>query len=79
MRAKIHFLLVVVVVVAAFVVGRLDNAGAQPSSAPRVVWEYKDGANLNQNQMNALGADGWELCSMATYGRDLYYIFKRAK
>ena len=79
MKTKFQILLLLVAVAVAFLVGRLDNAGAQTNNPPRVVWEYKDGANLNLNQLNALGADGWELCTMATYGRDLYYIFRRVR
>jgi hypothetical protein len=44
-----------------------------------VVWQYKDAANLTVEQMNAFGADGWDLCAMTMYGKDLYYVFKRAR
>jgi hypothetical protein len=36
-----------------------------------------DGANFTAEQLNKLGAEGWELCVLTTYSRDLYFILKR--
>ena len=67
-------------VLAALIIGRTAEAQNAPQQAPKVVrWEYTDGANLNIAQMNALGEQGWEMCSFVNYGKDLYYIFKRPK
>ena len=48
-------------------------------SALHQVWEYKDGANLQIDQMNKLGEEGWELVQVVTFGRDYYYILKRPR
>jgi len=79
MKAKLHILILTALVILAIVVGRSFVAEAQTAAAPKVVWEYKDGANMTVQQMNALGAEGWELCCSTVYGKDLYYIFKRMK
>jgi hypothetical protein len=52
---------------------------AQTSKAPvRQHWEYKDGANLTIEQVNAYGAEGWELATVVSFGEaNNYYIFKR--
>jgi hypothetical protein len=43
-------------------------------------WEYKDGANLTIDQLNAYGVDGWELASVIPYGEaNNLYIFKRPR
>jgi hypothetical protein len=53
---------------------------AQIQKAPaHVKWEYCDGANLQIDQINKLGDEGWELAQVVTFGRDYYYIFKRPK
>ncbi len=82
MNIKGRFVVVVglALVLAALIIGRTAEAQNAPQPAPKVVkWEYSDGANLNISQMNALGEQGWELCSFVSYGKDLYYIFKRPK
>jgi hypothetical protein len=72
--------LVLVVALAALIIGRTAEAQNAPQQAPKVVkWEYTDGANLNIGQLNALGEQGWELCTFVSYGKDLYYVFKRPK
>lgn len=80
MHSKVVAALTVVMVVAAFFLGRgnADAQAAKPATA-RTVWEYKDGANLSEAQLNVLGADGWELCTLVQYGKDYYYVFKRPK
>jgi hypothetical protein len=70
----------IVLLLGAFIVGRTADAqNTPPQGAKAVKWEYTDGANLNVTQMNALGQDGWELCTFVSYGKDLYYVFKRPR
>lgn len=78
---------IVLCILAAFVSGR--TADAQQDKRPkqqqqqqlqqRVIWEYRDAANLNLTQLNRMGAEGWELVVITPYGKDYYYVFKRAK
>jgi len=76
-RARIA-LFVVLAVAAAFVFGRA--ADTQQEKRPRhVIWEYRDAANLNITQLNAMGGEGWELAVVTPYGKDYYYVFKRPK
>ena len=80
MKGRYAVVIGMALVVAALIIGRTAEAQNAPQPAPKVVkWEYSDGANLNIAQMNALGEQGWELCSFVSYGKDLYYVFKRAK
>jgi len=79
MKTKLQLLIMAVAVVLAFFLGRGLQAEAQESQAPRVVWEYKDGANLTAEQLNHLGADGWEVAAVVRYDKDLYFLFKRAR
>ncbi|MBP1679386.1 MAG: hypothetical protein H6Q29_1297, partial [Bacteroidetes bacterium] len=69
-----------VVVLAAGIAAHTAEGQNAAQQAPKIVkWEYTDGANLNIAQMNALGEQGWEMCTFVSYGKDLYYIFKRPK
>jgi hypothetical protein len=50
----------------------------------RPAWEYKhvvrrlgEGAVLGEGEMNALGADGWELAGLFTDATSVHYYFKR--
>ena len=73
-------LVTILCVVAAGVLVRV--ADAQQDKRPKqqhVVWEYRDAANLNIAQLNAIGADGWELAVVTPYGKDYYYVFKRPR
>lgn len=78
MNSRARLFVFAAVVVLCAVIALTAFAQMQKPSA-RTVWEYKDGANLQIDQMNAIGAEGWELVQVVTYGRDYYYIFKRAK
>jgi hypothetical protein len=78
MHVRVRSILVVVIVVVCL--GAALTAFAQlRSPAVRQAWEYKDGANLQIEQINRIGEDGWELVQVVTYGRDYYYIFKRPR
>jgi len=63
---------------AAFFLGRTADA-QQDKRSKQLTWEYRDGANLNLTQLNAFGAEGWELVVVTPYGKDYYYVFKRPK
>jgi len=72
--------MLVVLVLIATGVGIALTAGAQQDKKPKqILWEYRDGANLTVNQLNTLGADGWELVIATQYDKNLYYILKRPK
>jgi len=79
MKAKLQLLVVAIAIAVAFLVGRGMQADAQVSRAPRVTWEYKDGANLSAEQLNQMGAEGWEVAAVVRYEKDLYFLFKRAR
>ncbi|HUI65802.1 MAG TPA: hypothetical protein VL126_13250 [Bacteroidota bacterium] len=70
----------VLVVIAALAVCIVFALGAF-SQSPRAhqKWEYRDGANVQLDQMNAYGEEGWELVTVVPYGRDYYYVFRRPK
>lgn len=78
MRQYRMALVVVVCVILAVVIGWRADA-QQGRSAKPVAWEYRDGANLTIQQLNALGSEGWELVVVTAYSKDYYYILKRAK
>lgn len=70
----------VALVLVATGVGITLTAGAQQDRKPKqLFWEYRDGANLTMDQLNTLGADGWELVIATQYDKNLYYILKRPK
>ncbi len=67
-------------VLIAIVVGIVLTAVAQQAKGPKqATWEYRDGANFTVQQLNALGAEGWELVIATQYDKNLYYILKRPK
>ena len=72
---------VLVCVLCAFIIGWQADAqqGKTPIPPKPVMWEYRDGANLTIGQLNALGAEGWELVVVTSYSKDYYYILKRQK
>lgn len=74
------------------VVGRLREVPNEPHDVrvrpPYVyvapVWEYRhivcrqsDQASLDEDELNALGADGWELVSTHAVPNGVHYYFKR--
>jgi hypothetical protein len=79
MKAKLQLLVVAIAIALAFLIGRGMQADAQVSRAPHVAWEYKDGANLSAEQLNQMGAEGWEVAAVVRYEKDLYFLFKRAR
>lgn len=43
-------------------------------------WEYESHYNLSDDQADALGKDGWELCGLAQDSDgDLKWVFKRPR
>ncbi|MCK5572524.1 MAG: hypothetical protein KAJ12_07175 [Bacteroidetes bacterium] len=79
MKTKLQLLIIVVAIGLAFVIGRGTSADAQETPNPQVAWEYMDGANLTIEQLNQLGAQGWEISALTVYSRDLYYVLKRLR
>jgi len=79
MKAKLQPLVLAIAVVVAFLLGRGMQADAQESKAPRVAWEYTDGANMTTQQLNQMGAEGWEVAAVVRYEKDLYFLFKRSR
>lgn len=51
----------------------------------QMTWEYRrierdsaaDDALLSEEDLNALGADGWEMIGAVTFGAKAYFYFKR--
>lgn len=74
-----NLVLIAALIAAAFLVGRTADAQQDRRSPKPLVWEYRDGANLTLTQLNAMGAEGWELSCVTLYGKDYYYILKRVK
>jgi lipopolysaccharide export system protein LptC len=42
-------------------------------------WEYKVTGPIAEKDMNALGADGWELAGVSAYADNFAFYFKRRK
>jgi hypothetical protein len=74
-----NLVLISSLIAAAFLIGRAGDVQQDRRPPGQPVWEYRDGANLTMNQLNAMGAEGWELSCMTPYGKDYYYILKRVK
>jgi len=74
-----NLVVIAALVAAAFLIGRTADAQQDRRQTKPAVWEYRDGANLTLVQLNAMGAEGWELSCVTLYGKDYYYILKRVK
>jgi len=75
-----NLVVIAALVGAAFLFGRTADAQQDRRNPPKPpVWEYRDGANLTLVQLNAMGAEGWELSCVTLYGKDYYYILKRVR
>ena len=51
----------------------------QRSTAPRLVWEYKVVHYQNEQQLNELGSQGWEMVAATGDGGYFGIYLKRAK
>ncbi|MGH9767832.1 MAG: hypothetical protein ACREAB_10400 [Blastocatellia bacterium] len=51
----------------------------QRSTTQRPAWEYKVVGNLNEQQLNELGSQGWEMVATVTSGGYFAIYLKRAK
>jgi hypothetical protein len=68
-------------------IGSTTSPGQAPSAKPAVAWEYKSTVVGNDRDLhvalNDLGAQGWEMVTAYTTGRDgmggVVYLFKKAK
>ncbi|MEW6510223.1 MAG: hypothetical protein AB1428_04620 [Bacteroidota bacterium] len=78
MKLKAPVTLVVAAAVLVIIVALTTFAEIQ-KAPPRVVWEYRDGANMQLKEINDFGAEGWELAAVVSYGGDHYFLFKRPK
>lgn len=78
MNSPTRLILVVFLVVACLGIALTAYAQLQKVTTHQA-WEYRDGANLQIDQINKIGGEGWELVQVVTYGRDYYYIFKRPR
>jgi hypothetical protein len=49
----------------------------------KTVWQYKlvsrDRSGLNEDELNDLGKDGWELAAVLSHGDAAHFYFKRMK
>ncbi len=78
MKTLRNIAIVVLCAVGGFMLVRTAEA-QQERRGKIVLWEYRDGANLNMSQLNTLGAEGWELVTITAYGKDYYYVLKRPR
>lgn len=67
------FLLVLVLLIAGQIVH------AQRNGAAKSAWEYKITGPLGEQQLNELGAQGWEMIAATAEGSNYRYYLKRAK
>ena len=87
MRTRVGFLVVFIALMC--LLGWVGRGWSQKSNGSRKVWEYKVGAAALQgtpsvqDQLNQLGAEGWELVSVegvrTTIPPSAVYYLKRAR
>ncbi len=78
MKLKKYTLLVIVTIALLGLVGW--SGYAQKKSSGRVAWEYKEVISLSEQQVNALGAEGWEMVGFSVdSSSNKFMYFKRAK
>ena len=60
-----------------------SGGGRQPRKRTavvrRAIWEYKVTSTMSDEQMNKLGAEGWELVAATAYPDNAALYFKRRK
>lgn len=73
------YALLVIAVIALF--GLLGwSVYAQKQKPGKVVWEYKEAISLSEQQVNSLGADGWEMVGLSVdSSNNKFMYFKRVK
>ncbi len=78
MKLKKYTLLAVAMLVLFGLVGW--SGDAQKKSSRRIAWEYREAISLSEQQVNALGAEGWEMVgfSVDSVGNK-FMFFKRPK
>ena len=78
MRLKKYALLVVAMFALFGLVGW--SGYAQKRSPKRVAWEYKEAVSLSEQQVNALGVEGWEMVGFSVDSNgNRFMFFKRTK
>ena len=71
--------ILIIVVIALFAIAAWTNYG-QNKTSPKVIWEYKEGVNLSERDMNALGTQGWEMLAYSVDGNgNKFMCFKRPR
>ena len=60
-----------------------SGAGRQPRKRTaivrRAIWEYKVTSTMSEEELNKLGAEGWELVAATAYPDNAALYFKRRK
>ncbi|MGB7922400.1 MAG: hypothetical protein WCF57_04070 [Pyrinomonadaceae bacterium] len=77
MRQK-PYLFLMLAAIALIVLGSWAGYG-QKQSPSRIVWEYKIVNESEKISLNEMGAQGWELVTVAMGGAEEVYYFKRVK
>jgi hypothetical protein len=65
--------------IALIVLGGWSGYGQKQQSPSRTVWEYKIVNESEKVSLNEMGAQGWELVTVAMGGAEEVYYFKRIK
>lgn len=69
-----------ILVFAALCLGGWTSYGEKQSLKPaRATWEYKILQGVTEEQLNQLGAGGWELVAVAAGNGQVSHYFKRAR
>jgi hypothetical protein len=71
--------ILIIALISSFVLVAWTNYG-QNKTPPKVTWEYKEGVNLSEHAMNALGIQGWEMLAYSVDSNgNKFTCFKRSK
>ena len=79
MKPMIRLLLTLVVFAFLCLVGWTENRQRASASSAKTSWEYIIRGGLTEQQLNELGAQGWELVAVSQSNGSFGMYFKRAK
>jgi len=79
MKQVIRLLLTLVVFASLCLVGWTENRQRASASSAKTSWEYIIRGGLTEQQLNELGAQGWELVAVSQSNSSFGMYFKRAK